>query len=101
MSIEAMMDKNTVFVKPEDWRRLLSPFSEMPVWALLRFQKKIPETYFWDNDENNPRKMSEVTATGFRRLSENLIYVSFFLEWILDGHFVTIYYTMALVKPPS
>jgi hypothetical protein len=105
MSVEdgsaAEMTISTMYTSSDDWKRKLRPFSEMPVWALMRFQKRIPETYFWEQDKDNPRKMSEVTALGCMRMSENLVFVSFFMEWIIDDHFVIIYYTMPLVKPPS
>jgi hypothetical protein len=79
----------------------LQPWSEIPNWAALEFMKRFPETYFWDDDFTNPRKMSEVTAIGFLRESETLIYVSFFLDWIIDSEFVRLRYMMSLMKKPQ
>lgn len=82
----------------EHQARELQPFSEMPVWGLMEFEKAIPERYFWEDDPRNPRKMSEVTVAGFARLSNSLISVEFYLDWINDGKFVRILHSAPLVK---
>jgi hypothetical protein len=78
--------------------RELQPFSEMPVWGLMAFEKAIPERYVWGSDTGNPRKMSEVTVIGFQRLRDSLIDIDFYLEWIIDGEFVKIRHCTPLVK---
>jgi hypothetical protein len=77
--------------------RELRPYSEMPVWARLQFMKVIPERYT-SGDGYIPCKMSEVTVLGFHRMTRNMIYVYFTLDWICDDQVVITSYQEPLYK---
>lgn len=80
----------------------LESFSNLPIWARLDFMQVIPKIYFWEGNPENPRKMSEITVTGFERVNPSFIRIYFSMVWIVagiyDDRFMVQSYTIPLIK---
>jgi hypothetical protein len=76
----------------------LRPFSELPIWARMKFTEMIPEVYFWGSNPENPRKISEVTVEGFKFDSEGAIWIYYHMDWIVGDKFQTLDYLWPVTK---
>lgn len=66
--------------------KALSPLSEMPIWARLKFAEDMKGKYAWDEEMTKPRTINEIEVEGFHR-TENVIWVYYTIDWSDDSRF--------------